>query len=70
MEQEGYRVVEDVLVAAPNEASLRVQVTDLLLDGLRNARMRGLPLEHSDVLQEIEAALATYGDYFYPNKRR
>ena len=70
MEQEGFRVVEDMLVAAPNEASLRLQVTDLLLEGLRNARMGRLPLEQSDVLQEIEAALATYGDYFYPKKRR
>ena len=70
MEQKGYRVVEDILVAAPNEASLRLQVTDLLLDGLRNARMGRLPLEQSDALQEIEAALATYGDYFYPKKRR
>jgi hypothetical protein len=70
MEQERYRLVEGVLVAAPNEASLRLQVTDLLLNGLRNARVGRLPLEQSDVLQEIEAALASYGDYFYPKKRR
>ena len=70
MEQEGFPVIKDVLVAVPNEASLRLQVTDLLLAGLRKARVGGLPLEQSDVLKEIEAALETYGDYFYPKKRR
>ena len=70
MEQERCRLVEDVLVAGPNEASLRLQVTDLLLNGLRNARVGRLPLEQGDVLQEIEAALETYGDYFYPKKLR
>jgi hypothetical protein len=70
MEQKRYPVVEDVLVAAPNEASLRLQVTDLLLSGLRNVRVGRLSLEQSDVLQEIEAALKTYGDYFYPKKLR
>ena len=62
--------IEDVLVAAPNEASLRLQVTDLLLGGLREARVGRLPLEQNDVLQKIEAALEAYGSYFYPPEPR
>jgi hypothetical protein len=31
--------IEEALMAAPTEASLRVQVTDLLLDGLRDVRI-------------------------------
>jgi hypothetical protein len=49
--------IEEVLMAAPTEASLRVQVTDLLLGGLRDNRIGWLTLEQSDVLQGIEAAL-------------
>ena len=55
---------------APNEASLRLQVTDLLLGGLRDVRAARLTLEQSDVLQKIEAALEAYGSYFYPQEHR
>ena len=56
----------EIRASAPTEASLRLQVTDLLLGGLRNVRTGRLTLEQSDVLQRIEAALETYGSYFYP----
>jgi hypothetical protein len=62
--------IEEVLVASATEASLRLQVTNLLLDGLRNVRIGRLPLEQSDVLQQIEAALETYRNYFYPSGHR
>jgi hypothetical protein len=62
--------IEEVLVASPTEASLRVQVTDLLLGGLRDVRIGRLPLEQSDVLRRIEAALEAYGSYFYPPEHR
>ena len=62
--------IEEVLVAPLTEASLRLQVTDLLLGGLHDARGRRLTLEQSDVLQQIEAALETYGSYFYPPEHR
>ena len=62
--------IEEVLVAPPTEASLRLQVTDLLLGGLRDVRIGRLPLEQSDVLRRIEAALEAYGSYFYPTERR
>ena len=62
--------IEEVLTAPPTEASLRLQVTDLLLSRLRNVRMGRLTLEQSDVLQQIEAALETYGSYFYPPEHR
>jgi len=62
--------IEDVLVASATEASLRLQVTDLLLDGLRNVRIGRLTLEQSDVLQQIEAALEAYGSYYYPPEHR
>ena len=57
-------------MAAPTEASLRVQVTDLLLGGLRDVRIGRLTLEQSDVLQRIEAALEAYRNYFYPTEHR
>jgi len=68
MEQNGDRIqpIEEALMAAPTEASLRLEVTDLLLGGLRDVRMGRLNLEQSDVLQQIEAALEAYGSYFYP----
>jgi hypothetical protein len=47
-----------------------LQVTDLLLGGLRDVRMGRLNLEQSDVLQQIEAALEAYGSYFYPPEHR
>ena len=70
MEQHRDPATEDVLGAAPNEASLRLQVTDLLLGGLHDVSAGRLALEQSDVLQKIEAALEAYGTYFYPPEHR
>ena len=72
MEQNEDRIpaIEEVLVAPPTEAWLRLQVTDLLLGGLRDLRMGWSTREQSEVLQEIEAALETYGSYFYPPEHR
>jgi hypothetical protein len=72
MKENGDRIqpIEEALMAAPTEASLRLQVTDLLLGGLRDVRMGRLNLEQSDVLQPIEAALEAYGSYFYPPEHR
>jgi hypothetical protein len=68
MEQNEDRIpaIEEVLVASATEASLRLQVTELLLGRLRNVRIGRLTLEQSDVLQQIEAALEAYGSHFYP----
>ena len=57
-------------MASPTEASLRLQVTDLLLRGLHDVRMGQLTLEQSDVLQQIEAALEPYRSYFYAPEHR
>jgi hypothetical protein len=57
-------------MASPTEATLRLQVTDLLLGGLREVRIRWSNLEQSDVLQQIEAALEVYRSYFYPSGHR
>jgi hypothetical protein len=66
--------IEEVLVAPPTEASLRLQVTDLLLGGLRDVRigrlLGRLTLEQCDILQQIETALEAYGSYFYPPEHR
>ena len=62
--------IEELPMASPTEASLRLQVTDLLLGSLRDVRMGRLNLEQGDVLQRIEAALETYGSYFYPPENR
>ena len=62
--------IEELLVTSPTEASLRLQVTDLLLSRLRDVRMGRSTLEQSDVLQQIEAALEAYGSYFYPPEHR
>ena len=62
--------IEEVLVVSPTEVSLRLQVTDLLLGGLRDVRIGRLTLEQWDVLQQIEAALEAYGSYFYPPEHR
>jgi hypothetical protein len=70
MERDRRSATADAQVAAPNEASLRLQVTDLLLGGLRGVRAGRLNLEQSDVLQKIEAALEAYGRYFYPPEHR
>lgn len=74
MEQDRKPGIEDVLKAAANEASLRLQVTDLLL-----GRPGGVPIgghstrptvEHSAVLERIEAALEAYRNFFYPPEQR
>jgi len=72
MEQNEDRIpaIEEVLAASLSEASLRLQVTDLLLGGVRDVRIGRLTLEQSDVLRRIEAALEAYGSYFYPTERR
>jgi hypothetical protein len=70
MEQNRNLAIEDVLEVAPNEASLRLQVTDLLLGSLRDARAGRLTLEQSEVLKTREAALEAYGSYFYPPEHR
>jgi hypothetical protein len=62
--------IEELPMAAPTEASLRLQVTNLLLGGLRDVRTGRLTLEQSDVLQQIEAALEAYGSYVYPTEHR
>jgi hypothetical protein len=61
---------EEVLLTSPTEASLRLKVTDLLLGGPRDIRMGRLTQEQGDVRQKIEAALETYGSYFYPPEHR
>jgi len=45
------QAIEELLMASPTETSLRLQLTDLLLGGLRDVRTGRLPLEQSDVLQ-------------------
>ena len=60
--------MEEVLVASATEASLRLQVTDLLLGRLHDVRIGRL--EQGDVLQQIEAALEAYRSYFYPPEHR
>jgi hypothetical protein len=57
-------------MASPTEASLRLQVTELLLGGVRDVRMGRSTREQGDVLQRIEAALETYASYFYPPENR
>jgi hypothetical protein len=58
-------------VAPTTEASLRSEVTDLvLLSRLHDVGMvrlsEGLTLEQCAVLEQIEAALEAYRSYFYP----
>jgi hypothetical protein len=69
MEENGDRspATERWLVVPPTEASLRLQVTDLLLDRARDVRK---DREHSDVLRKFETALETYVSYFYPPEHR
>ena len=62
--------IEEVLAAAPTEASLRLQVTDLLLGRPRDVGIGRPTREQLDVLQRIEVALETYGSYFYPLEHR
>ena len=62
--------IEEVLVAPSTETSLRLQVTDLLLGRRRDLRMGRSTRDHSDVLQQIEAALESNGTYFYPPEHR
>jgi hypothetical protein len=63
-------MIEEALAATPTEASSRLQVTDLLLRRMRDVRTGWSTREQSDVLQQIEAALETYGSYFYPPENR
>jgi len=56
------------LVDPPTEASLRLQITDLLLKRPRNVRTVRSTREQSGVLQQIEAALETYASYFYSSE--
>ena len=62
--------IGEIRATAPTEASLRLQVTDLLLGGLRDASIGRSTREQSDVLRQIEAALEAYGSYFYPPEHR
>ena len=62
--------IEEGLVAPPTEASLRLQVTDLLLGRRRDVRSGRSTREQRDVLQQIEVALESYGSYFYPPEQR
>ena len=62
--------IEEVLMASTTEASLRLQVTDLLLGGLRDVRVGRLTQEQGYVLQQIEAALEAYASYFYSPEHR
>ena len=62
--------MEELPMASVTEALLRLQVTDLLLGGLRDVRVGRVTLEQSDVPQQIEAALEDYGSYFYPLEHR
>jgi hypothetical protein len=57
--------IEEVMAATPTEASLRLQVTDLLLGGLHGVRIGRSTLKQGDVVQQIEAALEAYRSYFY-----
>ena len=52
------------------EASMRLQVTDVLVSGPHDLREGRLTLEQWDVLQQIEAALEAYVSYFYPPETR
>ena len=71
MEQEDRGpTMEQVLVIPATEASLRLQVTDLLLGRPHDIRTGWSPLGQSEVLQQIEAALETYLSYFYPSEYR
>ena len=62
--------IEGVLAASPTEASLRLQITDLLLGGLGDASRGRSTRKQSDVLRQIEAELEAYGSYFYPTAPR
>ena len=62
--------IEEALAAPPMEASLRLQLTDLLLGRTRDGRMIRSAREQGDVLQQIETALETYGSFFYPPEHR
>ena len=64
------QAIEELLMASPTETSLRLQLTDLLLNRPRDVRIGRSTPEQSDVLQEIEAALEAYGSYFYPHEHR
>ena len=62
------------MVAPTSEASSQPGETDLLLNRLRDVRVgrfaERLTSEQRSVLERIEAALETYGSYFYPPEHR
>jgi hypothetical protein len=60
----------DLGASTPTAASLRLQVTELLLGRLRDVHVGRSTREQSDVLQQIEAALEAYGSHFYPTEGR
>lgn len=62
--------IEELPMAVVTEAALRLQVTDLLLRRLGDARGSRLTVEQWDVLRKIEMALETYGSYFYHPEHR
>jgi len=62
--------IQDVTSVSVTEASLRLQLTDLLLRQQRDPLAGRLIPEQWEVLQQIEAALETYGSYFYPPEQR
>ncbi len=62
--------IGEALAAPPTEASLRMQVTDLLLGRSHDVLVGRSTREQGDVLRHIEAALETYGSYFYPPEHR
>ena len=70
MEEDQSPATENGTVVPLTESSLRLHVTDLLLGRLREAPMVRSAREQSDVLQQIEAALEAYGNYFYPPEHR
>ena len=74
MERDRNQASEDGLVAASNEASLRLQVINLLLSrrgdvpaGRHSTRPT---VEQQAVLERIEAVLQSYTNFFYPPEQR
>ena len=64
------QAIQDVSVVPATEASLRLQVTDLLLGRPRGTAGGPPHLEQWEVLREIGAALEAYGSYIYPPEHR
>ena len=72
MEEGEHRVpaTEKGIVASVTETSLRVEITDLLLDQRRDVsvgRLRArLSPQQRRLIEQTEAALEAYNSYFYP----